>query len=462
MKDILSSKKSDDGWREKYFTSQTELRDKEKEWQEIELLCRLLISRLAQLVDCEDAGLINNLQRLRKSLREGESLLQLEKLIKDIADQILALETTTQASNPVEDGKGKIYNNEQVKLLGDILYVLLDRINFPSQFASDVNKIKLVISRQGPSDNYHRVLAGITALAELLTEIFNIVRHDKKKIEYYLHHISTELQHLDKGINISGMLHHEKKQAGDNIKTIVESEVLEMENTMTTLVDIGEFKITVQKSMDAIRSHLESFKQQEQQRNQQADTLVCQLGQKLKVMEQECEDLKQQVLEKHQQILSDALTGLRNRLAYEEAIEHELERFQRYRRPVTLLILDLDNFKYVNDTYGHTVGDKVLQFVARILTKNVRSVDFLARYGGEEFVVILPELELIEAKKATQKICKTVQASKLDIDGNVIRLTISGGIAQIRQQDTAESLFERADAALYLAKERGRNRCETE
>lgn len=435
--------------------SQAVLRDKEKNWQRVERICRLLISRLAQLANCQDDELIFSLKALRKALREGESLIQMEKLIKAVTDQIAEL-----GHVPLE--ASKVYSSEQLKLLSDIFYVLLDRINFPTQYSSHVNKIKLQLSEEGLADDYHRLLSGMTSLAELLTEIFNTVQHDKIKIEHYLQHISRELQHLDEGINTSGILHHEKQLAEEHIKSKVEMEVMEMENSMTTLVDLGDFKATVQKTMKTIRGHMESFKESEEQRNQQADKNISELGQKLKLMEQQCEELKQQVLEKHQQALSDSLTGLRNRLAYEEAIQYELERFKRYGRPVALIMLDLDKFKNINDTLGHGVGDKVLQYVARILAKNIRNVDFLARYGGEEFVIILPELGLQEAKKVAEKICKAVQANKLNVDGKAVNVTISGGIARVRQDDTSESLFERADTALYLAKERGRNRCETE
>lgn len=461
MKHIFSSKKTDDDWRGKFLTSQSELHDKQKSCQSLEQLSSLLISRLTQLVACDDAGLMNNLQFLRKSLYEGESLIRLRSLINDIVDQIIALETATQTSSPVGDSTSKIYSNEQVKLLSDILSVLMEHINFPSQFTSDVEKIKKLLCEKGKSDDFQNLLAGLAALSELLMDIFDTVRNDKKKIEHYLQHITKELQHLDEGITTSGILQNEKQQAEENIKTRVDSEVQLMEKSMTTLVDIDDFKITVHKSMKMIRGHMKNFKQQEQQRNLQADKLISQLGQKLKFMEQECVALKQQVLQKHEQTLSDSLTGIRNRLAYDEAIQHELERFKRYARPVALLVLDLDNFKYVNDTYGHNVGDKVLQYVARLLAQNIRNVDFLARYGGEEFVVILPELDLNESRKIAQKICKAIQASKLTIDGNAIRITISGGIARIHEGDTGESLFERADNALYLAKERGRNRCET-
>ena len=462
MKDIFSSKNTATDWREKYLCSQSELHSKEKAWQGLAQLCCALISHLIRRASAEDVALVNNLQMLAAALQKEEGVVQLQMLIKDIVAQFNTVETRVQTAVSGEADSTPSCSHEQIGILGDIVYIFLDRINFPDRYNSAVEKIKLIFSQPGQMDEYNKLMAGITALTELLMDIFDTVKHDKEKIEHYLQQISVELQHLDKGITTSGLLQSEKQQADEHIKTKVETEVLEMENSMTSLMDIEDFKQTAQKTMLAIRSHLTNFKEQEAKRNQQSSQLVTQLRQKLQVMEQQCQDLQQKVVEKNQQILSDPLTGLRNRLAYEEAILYELERFKRYARPVSLLILDLDKFKQVNDNYGHNVGDKVLQMVARTLAKNIRNVDFLARYGGEEFVIIFPELELREARQVAKKICKAVEDTRLDVDGHSIHMTVSGGIARIHPEDSAESLFERADMALYLAKERGRNRCETE
>jgi diguanylate cyclase len=464
MRDKPSPAKQDDIWRNKYNAGQDELRLKEKQWRDTEKLVQLLVSRLVFLVQSTDKTLVNNLQLLVKALRDGQSILQLNKLIQDISNRILQLENTELKSSVGKDKSATDAKDAEINLLlvYDVVIVLLETISFPSAFCEQIKRIKKSLLAASDDDRGLHLLAGVTALAEVLDEVFYNIKHDKQKFGLFLQQINSDLQSLDADISRSSHIQLQRLDAEATINKRVESEVIEMENIITTQLDIEQFKQSVQGSMKAIRDHMETFKQQTEQHNHQSSEMMKKLRRQLQQMEGQCESLKQQILEKHQQTLSDPLTGIRNRLAYEEAIRLEIDRHKRYKRPLTLLMMDLDHFKFVNDTYGHSAGDKVLQFVAKILAANIRSVDFLARYGGEEFVIILPELDIKAGQLVAAKICDAVQASKLKVEGNIVRMTISGGLAQIRKEDTAESLFERADTAMYLAKERGRNRCETE
>ncbi len=153
----------------------------------------------------------------------------------------------------------------------------------------------------------------------------------------------------------------------------------------------------------------------------------------------------------------DKLTGLYNRHKLESILSHERERNIRYATNLSLIILDVDHFKRVNDTHGHQVGDRVLQQFAHILQKNVRIVDVVGRWGGEEFIVICPESRLAAAQAVANKLCKMVREFPFDTVGSK---TASFGLASIRQGESIDSLIARADRALYRAKTSGRNRVE--
>jgi diguanylate cyclase (GGDEF)-like protein len=158
----------------------------------------------------------------------------------------------------------------------------------------------------------------------------------------------------------------------------------------------------------------------------------------------------------------DGLTGLPNRAAFDERLELEARRFHRYRRPVALLVLDLDHFKAVNDTYGHPTGDAVLQRVADLLRANTRDPDIPARYGGEEMVVILPETMLRPAIEVAERIRAAVEATRFDHEGRSIDLTVSIGVSACPEcVDDPADLLRAADDALYQAKRDGRNRVAT-
>lgn len=155
--------------------------------------------------------------------------------------------------------------------------------------------------------------------------------------------------------------------------------------------------------------------------------------------------------------ITDALTGLFNRRRLDQAFDHELERTYRYDHPLSLILIDVDRFKAVNDTHGHQVGDQVLREFAAILRRGVRSVDTVGRWGGEEFLIICPETDLEAAMAIAEKLRTTVAEADWP---PATHITSSFGISQFHEGDSMKDLVARADAALYRAKTSGRNRVE--
>ena len=155
----------------------------------------------------------------------------------------------------------------------------------------------------------------------------------------------------------------------------------------------------------------------------------------------------------------DALTGLLNRRAFEHVLEREVVRMQRYGEPFTLLMLDVDHFKRINDCYGHAAGDAVLCAVSATLREHAREVDRVARFGGEEFCLMLPQTLHEGALLAAERLRHAVSQTTIAWNGELIRVTISTGLATSQGKDeTLSSLLHRADEALYQAKAEGRNR----
>ena len=160
--------------------------------------------------------------------------------------------------------------------------------------------------------------------------------------------------------------------------------------------------------------------------------------------------------------LSDPLTGLANRRFLQEILLRELRRAQRSNQPVSLIIADIDHFKGVNDTYGHNVGDEVLEQVAGIMLSSVRATDFVIRYGGEEFVILQPETRAADAAAVADKLRKTIGDTIMESTsrpGITLKVTISAGVAAFPVDgQTGEQVILKADKALYWAKQNGRNR----
>ena len=153
----------------------------------------------------------------------------------------------------------------------------------------------------------------------------------------------------------------------------------------------------------------------------------------------------------------DALTGLNNRAAYDRDIERELSLAARHKRPLSLMLLDIDFFKKVNDEYGHAGGDKVLRVVADTLKEVTRDSDVVFRYGGEEFAVLFSDVDSLCALDVAERIRLAVKNCLIGYDNRLINITISGGMASYCADEGSESLFKRTDAALYRAKKMGRD-----
>lgn len=155
----------------------------------------------------------------------------------------------------------------------------------------------------------------------------------------------------------------------------------------------------------------------------------------------------------------DGLTQVFNRRYFEDAIEREISRSRRYLRPLSLVLLDIDFFKKINDTCGHLAGDAVLKEVARVVRSRTRREDVVARYGGEEFALLLPEIDHKGAAQLAEKVRKLVEKHEFIFDGERIPVTISAGVATVQKKgEDPTELVRRADEKLYEAKSAGRNR----
>jgi two-component system, cell cycle response regulator len=156
--------------------------------------------------------------------------------------------------------------------------------------------------------------------------------------------------------------------------------------------------------------------------------------------------------------LTDGLTGMHNRRYFDDAMAEYLDQFRKIDKPIGLMILDLDHFKKVNDTYGHDVGDEVLRQIARCLQEFTRYHDVVARLGGEEFAVVAPNMSRESLFKLADRIRHAISSLNIKSGNVTLRVTMSIGLAIWDHKETAEELYKRADMQLYQAKRTGRNR----
>ena len=179
----------------------------------------------------------------------------------------------------------------------------------------------------------------------------------------------------------------------------------------------------------------------------------------LKAVEEEVQGYKSKLDEQKILSMQDSLTKLPNRAALDEKFAEEFKRAQLRNVPLWVIVADLDFFKKVNDTYGHAAGDKTLQVVASLLSRSLRESEFVARFGGEEFVILVPEISKIALSAMLNRVREKIKTLPFKFKGKSVQITISLGATKVKLSDRDEHFtFERADQALYKAKEQGRDR----
>ena len=226
--------------------------------------------------------------------------------------------------------------------------------------------------------------------------------------------------------------------------------------------DMSEYR----QVMDLAEQKIRDLKQNPAQGDDSVLQLLAQMTHANKLLQRRIAEAESALSEQSQQIAAatseartDPLTKLANRRAFEDEFQRRTAEFSRHGTRFLLMLIDIDRFKHLNDTYGHSAGDAVLSQLAVILKQTVRDTDLVTRYGGEEFALLLPAGEISLVTDSMERIRRAVEAAEFRIDSGRVRITVSSGAAEPLGREAAAALVKRADTALYAAKEAGRNRC---
>lgn len=272
----------------------------------------------------------------------------------------------------------------------------------------------------------------------------------------YLNQLRAELGNIRSALAGAAENDQAKTAAAAKFSEDVSSGVERMRASVAKDQSVDNLKHEVTEHISFISDALQTYQSKP---NVSLTEQLEQLVGRVKSIEKESQKTKEALEEQRHKATHDTLTGLPNREAYIERAFEEMQRFKRYQRPLTMAVCDIDHFKKINDGYGHQAGDKVLKLIAKVISTRLRKVDFIARFGGEEFVILMPETTPEQAFKVLDKIRATVGKSPFRFKESPVKITISFGISSFLDEDSAETVFERADQALYKAKNDGRNRC---
>ena len=254
-----------------------------------------------------------------------------------------------------------------------------------------------------------------------------------------------------------------------DIKSIICGDYGVVEEDLETAIDsVANKSVEFLSFFEIDPGDMKPFSQILQEANEELGKLNLsyeQLTVELKQAKEKAENYAQELQKANEQLremaFKDGLTGLYNHRYFQDLMDHELSRSRRYKKPFSLIMLDLDHFKKINDQYGHPVGDVVLKGVSKAIQNNIRDCDFAARYGGEEFAVVLPETELKGGAMVAERIRKAVENLEIVTNGLSIDVTISIGVTchhTLTDKKDKSEIISEADKALYKSKNKGRNK----
>ena len=372
---------------------------------------------------------------------------ELEQLVDDAASLL-----AESCNTPVDQiSSGSESTNHQ-------LIDLLEKVSFDKKHLPKINHAKSVLIGKVSAD---RNMAAPELVADLINK--SIFKDDNlQEVGDFLRKMTTRLESLHKYLDQSELINSDHYTDSFSLSQDLDDQFDEIRDGLENSGSITAMKFNIESHLDFLNKNVSDYIKKEKDRMKRAEETVGALNSQLGVLQEETAVLKKSVEEEQVKSLTDALTSIANRRAYEERLETEISRLKRHGGHLCLMVFDLDKFKSINDNYGHVVGDKVLRGLTATFQKEIRRTDFLARYGGEEFVVILPETPLADTMTIADKLRIEVEECVFRYQGQVVPVTVSIGVAEFHTGDTGESMFARADKALYLAKDSGRNICRSE
>ena len=480
--------KRDVDMRQKYLDAIAQLETGEAKWSQLESTLKRLIGRLCLAARGRTEVLDTELRKVSDLVRGRGEVSAIEATLEPLTRAIASLDegslessgatTTSRALSlggyvpqpPVETTltsrrieptipppppQGIDLEDEESKVRALIEAVLERLSRLPElrpALADLVRRSKESISPQDFAEGLERV-------ARLIADQrANLVR-ERKEVEDLLQQMDSRLAEIA-GYLASDSVDQKSAQAStQQFDLMLTNEVRGLADEMQNTQDLGSLRSRVQGRLEIITNHLQDFRLRESARVAAQLDRTQRMRVRVSALEQEIHGLHKSLQEEQSLRLVDALTAIPNRASYDERVRLEFMRWQRDNAPVSVLAWDIDHFKDINDTYGHTAGDKVLKVIAQYLAQQVRGTDFVARYGGEEFVMILIGTDAAQALVAADKIRTGVQNIGFHFHNKPVTVTASCGIAAFRNEDTPEGVFDRADRALYRAKDGGRNCC---
>jgi diguanylate cyclase len=444
----------DKDWRRKYLDVVRTLEADERRQREHEQTLRRLVRHLCLAGSGQSEALDTALQRLKELVAQDPlPATELQTLGNTLASAVVEHERRLiRVDAPAAPRPTAVLDFDP--RVRDALSRLLGELRRDPELIGSVDQLNADLANASAAEALPPLVHRAATLAVQRVRRLETLRSG---LETLLDQMVSRLDEMSAWIAGDAAALRQQMSRREDFGVQMQSEVHALGASADAASDLEQLRSVLRTRLDTFGKRLEEFRKREDEHQRAALEKSAQMHARIAELESETGKLHQKIQDEKRNAMLDPLTQVANRLGWDQRIADEVQRWQQYPQPTCIATWDIDHFKRINDTYGHSAGDKVLRIVAQALTKQLRSTDFLARYGGEEFVTILPGTALDNGTALVNRMRETVSRIGFHFSGKPLVITISCGITQLRAGDDANSVFERADLALYRAKEEGRN-----
>ncbi|WP_290618125.1 MULTISPECIES: GGDEF domain-containing protein [unclassified Arsukibacterium] len=434
-------------------------------------------SQSLQLLDSKQQREIKEIQQ---QLNQAGKLLQQQKGLPDQLRRDLRLllsnvaepPSTVQAFLPhltsltnlyqtALHSKQQFYNTGEAD---DVRYghicrqISVELTNLLSELAfAEKSAPQIAVIRQSLLDTLS-IEALLDACLQTITIIVASINEERLSAEHFLLQLNDALSSVQHAVSLSLKNTDQLHLKLDKLNQQIEQQIDQLGQSTRNATSLEQLKQLVTQRLGNISDALKTKEQLETQERHTMLSTLKDMELRLTELETEAQTFRTKLAEQNFRSLQDSLTEIPNRAAFDERLALEIKRWQRYKKPLSIALADVDNFKSINDNYGHSAGDKTLKVIARALQQGLRETDFIARYGGEEFVILFPETSLDELTAPLNTLREKIKSIVFTFKNQKVPITISFGASQLTAEDTSRQVFDRADEALYEAKKAGRDR----
>jgi diguanylate cyclase (GGDEF)-like protein len=430
----------------------------EDRFKNIQDLYKRYLPLIIDLVMEEDRKIASVLKALSVKHKQGATVPELESLFQALHQAILVEEPDRNKGKSLLAGLFKGSSNRLIDELKQEYASIIKTLSFSLESAH-LAPLSLFLDRIIKADDFKTIGQVRADLFDFLMDYIADLDEDRGKLTFFVKDIVRQILEMEKIIRVSFDQFEAVIAPGERFDLVLTGEISQAKKALGLAGDLEGLKSRVASSLATIEVALKEKIAEEQGIKELAGTNENAFETEFVKLKKELTDATEHSKTLEQKINHDPLTGANSRRAYSARIEEEMERFMRYGSIFSLLFLDVDHFKKVNDSYGHAIGDRCLQEIIKKTSSLIRKNDMLARYGGEEFVLIMPETEGINAKNVAEKIRETIEKIEFVYKNDTVTVTVSIGVTQVREDDAVPlDVLERADRAVYQAKQDGRNR----